>query len=168
MHPLDAEGTTCSHDRRDFLQTIGAALAALAAIGLVPGAAQAMPLRSPTTAARRTRNEVAYPIPAADGVTIDKTNGVMLARVAGRVIAFNLACPHQNTALKWKADASEFQCPKHKSKYRPDGVFISGRATRNVDRLGIRKAGGEVMVDLDVLFEQDKQAAAWDAAFVII
>ncbi len=167
MHQLPpAADEACGHDRRDFLRTVGAALGALAAIGLVPGGAHAMPLRFLTAPARRAGTEVAYPVPTADGVTIDKANGVMLARTAGRVIAFNLTCPHQNTALKWNADVGEFQCPKHKSKYRADGTFISGRATRNVDRLGIRRAGAEVVVDLDVLFEQDKDPAAWEAAFV--
>ena len=62
-------------------------------------------------------------------------------RFQGVVYAFNLSCPHQNTALKWQPDDQRFQCPKHKSRYQPDGTFISGRATRGMDRLA-DPAGG--------------------------
>ena len=61
-----------------------------------------------------------------------------------------------------------FQCPKHKSKYQPDGEFISGRATRGMDRFSIRRAGETVVVDLAVLHKQDTDAAGWNAALVTL
>jgi Rieske Fe-S protein len=68
--------------------------------------------------------------------------------------------------LKWKAKDSRFQCPKHKSKYEPDGTFISGRATRGMDRFGLRRSGAEIVVDLSKVYQEDKDKAAWDAAAV--
>lgn len=49
------------------------------------------------------------------------------------------------------------QCPRHESNYPPDGEFISGRATRGVDRFAIRREGKEVAVDLSRVFREDKQ-----------
>ncbi|MEP7087689.1 MAG: hypothetical protein ABI884_10315, partial [Gemmatimonadota bacterium] len=57
-------------------------------------------------------------------------------------------------------------CPKHHSKYRPDGVFIEGRATRGMDRLAIQRQGPTLLVDLDKMFKEDEDGAAWTAAVI--
>jgi Rieske Fe-S protein len=112
------------------------------------------------------RNDKAYPMPAVDGVAVDKAESVIVARFENKVYAFSLACPHQNTALRWDKGAGRFQCPKHKSRYKPDGAFIDGRATRGLDRFAVKREGGQLMVNLDVLYEQDKQVADWRNAFI--
>src|SRR5580765_1686733 len=96
----------------------------------------------------RAGSEARYPIPAGDGVTIDKTAQVIIVRYQGHAYAFNLACPHQNQMLRWLPKEGRFQCPKHESKYQPSGVFINGRATRNMDRLGIRIDGASLVVNV--------------------
>jgi Rieske Fe-S protein len=108
----------------------------------------------------------AFPIPAGDGVTIDKKTGVILVRFQGKVIAFNLACPHENTALRWKQAVGRFECTKHDSKYSPDGTYIGGRATRNMDRLKIARDGNNVVVDLSDLIKSDAHPAEWKAAVI--
>jgi Rieske Fe-S protein len=135
-----------------------------AALAIPARAAVALPIG--VVAGRRSlaTGGVSYPLPTADGVLIDKPNEVILARHQGSVYAFALSCPHQNTALRWLAEEGRFQCPKHKSRYQPDGTFISGRATRNMDRLPIRRDGAMVVVDVDHVFESDKDQAAWSAA----
>src|SRR3954471_10627377 len=105
-------------DRRGFLQS-AAFLIAGAALA-VPRAAHALPR---IAGLRISKEEKSYPIPAADLVWIDKDFDVILSRLQGKVYAFNLACPHQNTALKWDDGKHHFQCPKHKSIYTPEGVF---------------------------------------------
>jgi Rieske Fe-S protein len=120
----------------------------------------------PLNAAGQAASERTYEIPARDGVSIDKSAQVILVRVAQKVIAFNLACPHENTALKWRDNDKRFQCPKHESKYTPDGVFTSGRATRNMDRLNIRRQGNQIVVGLDRLFRSDQNPADWAAAVI--
>ena len=117
---------------------------------------------------RINRDEKSYPIPAADGVHIDKDEDVIISRTQGRVLAFNLACPHQNTALKWDGGKTRFQCPKHKSVYTPEGVFVEGRATRGMDRFAVRKDGSSLVVNLDMLYEQDKDGDKWVKAFVTV
>lgn len=113
-------------------------------------------------------NQKVYPLPAADGVTIDKAAQVILVRFQGKVIAFNLACPHENNALRWTQAAGRFQCPKHESKYSPDGTFIGGRATRNMDRLPIARSGNTVVVSLSRIIKSDTEAAEWATAVVIV
>ena len=155
-------------DRRDFLRNSTLAVAAIAlGLGLPAREALAWPLaavngkRSP-----EAPDSATYPIPAEDGAQIDRQNQVILVRYQGIVYAFNLACPHRNVALEWFPDTHIFQCPKHHSRYQPDGTFISGRATRGMDRLAIRKEGASVVVDLDKMFKQDEDPAGWNAAKV--
>lgn len=161
----------CTHDcalpdRRSFLrEAAGAALAALAALSLDPREAVALPMA--LGRALSTEGPMAtYNPPTADGVTIDKENEIILVRWKGSVYAFALSCPHQNTALRWRDSESQFQCPKHKSRYRPDGTFVEGKATRNMDRYTIKRVKKQLVVDKGTLWRNDKQAAAWSAAKV--
>lgn len=153
-------------DRRAFLRDAAAAVGAvLVALGSTPLDAFARPLAFVAPVATRAQTR-AYAVPAADGAQIDRENEVILARWQGAVYAFDLSCPHQHTALRWLASDTRFQCPKHKSKYRPDGSFIEGRATRNMDRFGVRRDGGNVVVDLDALHRSDEDPSGWAAAVV--
>lgn len=156
-------------DRRQFLRTVTAAIGSLGLLGLLPRDADAASIRAISTLAAAPhdgRDDRRYPMPTADGVSIDKDNSVIIARVNGKVYAFSLACPHQNTALRWNADDRQFQCPKHKSRYRDDGTFIEGRATRDMDRLTVRRDGATLVVDIDALIQQDEHPAEWAAAYV--
>jgi len=168
-HDSDCHGCPVDPERRELLRTAAAALASLGLLGLWPREADAATLRAIhalAAAPHDRRDEKRYPIPSADGVSIDKDNSVIVARAAGKVYAFSLACPHQNTALRWNADDKQFQCPKHKSRYRDDGEFIEGRATRNMDRLAVRRDGATLVVDIDSLIQQDEHPTEWAAAFV--
>jgi Rieske Fe-S protein len=141
----------CGHcpnpDRRRFLITSAATLATL------------VPLRATATEAR-------YPVPAADGASIDNRTQVILVRDGSAVYAFALSCPHENTALRWRAKDKRFQCPRHESKYTPDGTFTSGRATRNMDRFPVTRAGDQIVVDLTRVFHSDTDPPHWQAAVV--
>ena len=150
--------------RREFLRDIVAgAVVAAGALGLSSRSVAALPISFGAGAG--ARDDKSYPVPVADGVVIDKNESVIIARFEGRVYAFSLACPHQNTALRWEAGVKRFQCPKHKSRYKPDGVFIDGRATRGLDRFAVKREGDKLLVNLDALYEEDKNAE-WKSAFV--
>ena len=150
--------------RRDFFkETFGVAAVVLAALGApIPVAGLAT---SEILGERRGRT-VSYPVPAADGAQIDRANQVILVRWQGAAYAFALSCPHENQALRWYPNDGRFQCPKHKSRYTPDGAFVSGRATRGMDRFDVRVEGGEVVVDLAVLHDQTADPSAWAEAKV--
>lgn len=151
--------------RRDFLRD--ALGGALVAIGLAPVTGLAdLAAALPATRGRGARTDKIYPIPAADGVAIDKDESVIIARAGNRVWAFSLACPHQNTAIRWQESEHRFQCPKHKSRYRPDGTFIEGRATRGLDRFAVRRDGNKVAVNLDLLYREDENPNEWASAFL--
>ena len=111
-------------------------------------------------------SQKSFPLPAADGVNIDKATGVILVRYQGKVMAFNLACPHENTALRWKQATGKFECSKHNSRYTPEGKFIDGRATRNMDRLAITRDGANVVVDLSKMIKSDEKPQDWAAAVI--
>ncbi len=167
--PHNVAGDNCSgcdslQGRRAFIRTLAAsATGALLTLGASPAVARALEL-SFDASGERSGDEAAYAIPAADGTTVDTGNEVILVRYHNVIYAFALACPHQNTALKWLESEGRFQCPKHKSRYQPDGTFIEGRATRGMDRYAIRREAGRIVVDLAKVLEQDKDAAAWAAA----
>jgi len=171
MHDQDMEpGEECAGcgvgGRREFLrEAAGLLLGALAGLGLSPERANAFPVEL-GTAPIPLGAELMLPIPAQDGAVVYKEQSLIVARYAGAVYAFSLACPHQRTALRWLEGDGRFQCPKHKSKYRPDGVFISGRATRGMDRFAVRREGARVAVDLSRLFREDRDRDAWKAAMV--
>lgn len=118
------------------------------------------------TSLRRVGADPSYPIPAKDGVQIDKKEDVILVRWKNAMYAFNLSCPHQNTALHWNERDTEFQCPKHHSRYQPDGTFIDGRATRNMDRFSITRVGDAVVVHVDSMHKNDTDNAGWSASVV--
>jgi Rieske Fe-S protein len=136
----------------------------MATLGIARSAA-ALPV-SMVNALARGKAGLNYPIPATDGVQIDKDNEVILVRWNHAMYAFNLSCPHQHTALRWNDSVKEFQCPKHKSKYQPTGDFISGRATRSMDRFAVQKNGNNIVVDVDTMYQEDEQSAQWKAALI--
>jgi Rieske Fe-S protein len=156
--------------RRDFFRDAGLfAAGVLLALGAAPARAFASPIEfiSPT---RDAREDKTYPVPAQDGVQIDKDAEVMLTRWQNKVYAFALACPHQNTALHWQDKDQQFECPKHHSRFDMQGIYIkdSGRATRGLDRLAIRKDGSNVVVTVDKVFQEDDDEANWKTAFVAL
>jgi Rieske Fe-S protein len=161
MKKLNVNGSS----RREFLQGAGCFAGALAAIGLSKEA-----LAAPVTIidSNQAGADKTYPIPATDGVSIDRPAQVILVRSAGHVYAFALSCPHQNAAVKWVPKHNQFECTKHDSHYQADGVHVSGRATRNMDRLPIKKEGNTVRVDTAHAFQSDKDAAGWAAAAVTV
>lgn len=154
--------------RRRVLGSIKAAtLAAMAGVELHAGTAAAFELTegsgAPSGPAERR-----YPVPASDGVTIDRGEQLIVVRLQQHAYVFSLACPHENTALRWRARDGCFQCPRHESRYQPDGTFVSGRATRNMDRFALTLAGGELIVALDRLLRSDQEPARWAAAGVAL
>lgn len=155
-------------ERREFLKD-GALLLAgiIASLGGLPRGAAALGVRVAGPLAREGQ-DLTYPIPTADGAHIDRDNDVIVVRFQQRVYAFNLSCPHQNTALRWHPEDGQFQCPKHHSRYRPDGTFISGRATRGMDRFALRRDGANVVVNLSQYFRQDRNPAEWEAAALAV
>lgn len=157
---------TCA-SRRVFLSRMSGAVL----VAMVGGDAALAESSYPVieiTATEVGPSSASFPLPAADGVTIDKKTQVILVRLQGKVIAFNLACPHENTALRWKPAVSRFECTKHDSKYAADGKYIGGRATRNMDRLTIKRDGNNAVVDLSKLVKSDADPAQWAAAMIVL
>ena len=109
-----------------------------------------------------------YAVPAADSVNIDHEAQAILVRYQGHVFGMFLGCPHEHAAVRWVEKEHRFQCTKHDSRYQQDGVHISGRSTRNLDRFGIRHEGDAVILDFDRLFQSDTDPAGWAAAVIAV
>lgn len=154
---------SCDEARRRFLQS-GCAVT-IAALGL-PATSFARPIGDITGTG--SGGERTYPIPATDGVDIDRKASIIIARAQGHLYAFALSCPHQNAAVKWIAKDQRFHCTKHDSEYTPDGKYVTGHATRNMDRFPVRRDGDALIVDRTKVFHSDKDAAAWAAASVTV
>jgi hypothetical protein len=52
----------------------------------------------------------------------------------------------------------------NQSKYRPDGTFVSGRATKGMDRFSITRAGTELVVDVNAMHKEEQDRAGRGAA----
>jgi Rieske Fe-S protein len=154
--------------RRDFLRR-AAGLVSVALAGMAgavsPPAALAVTLGHPLGASGA---DLTYPVPSADGATVDRDNGVIIVRFQGKVFAFNLSCPHENAAVRWKPAVNRFECSRHDSRYDLAGVYTSGRATRNMDRFAVKRSGDTIVVDVSRLIQSDKQKPEWEAAAVTL
>jgi Rieske Fe-S protein len=154
--------------RRDFLKQAAALVSgALAAV-----AGQAAPAAALTVAPGQPLGtlgaELTYPVPPADGATVDRDNGVIIVRFQGKVFAFNLSCPHENAAVRWKPAVNRFECSRHDSRYDLSGAYTSGRATRNMDRFAVKRNGDVIVVDVSGLIKSDTEKAQWDAAAITL
>jgi len=163
--PAPCAGCGALASRRDFLREAASVVACAATVGALPGGPLGFTVRL-TAALRILGGEAVYPIPPQDGATIDRDHEVVLVRYQDRVYAFALWCPHQRTALRWQDEEHRFQCPKHKSTFQPDGAFVSGRATRAMDRYPLRREGDTVVVDLSTVWQEDKDPERWGQAVV--
>jgi nitrite reductase/ring-hydroxylating ferredoxin subunit len=169
----DAAGAECCDcplvtDRRAFLRSLAVAVAAsLAATGVAAGSAFANSVGAiaPVVAGGR---RLRYDLPAFDGVSIDTGNEVIVARAEGRAYAFSSRCTHRGAKLVWHADESRVFCPKHKARFRADGMHDSGRSTRALDRYAVHLEGATLLVDLDALHRVDQNPAEWQAAVVVV
>ena len=158
--------------RRVFLRDAAAmAAAAVAAVSIAsPGMAFAQtvteiePVRIPAAGIP----ERSYAIPAANSVSVDPTNEVILARWEDRVYAFSMKCPHKGAQLEWRQSEERVYCPKHEARFLADGSHASGRGTRDLDRYSIRRNANDIVVDLGELWRRDTDPDAWTQAVVAL
>ena len=159
--PCSDDACESASTRRQFFTSAGGCFA-VALLGLSANDALALPAFM--TDGVQNGGERRYPIPTADSVNIDRSAQLIVTRFQNQVFVFALSCPHQNAAVKWLAKDHRFQCTKHDSEYKPDGVYTVGHTTRNLDRYVIRRDGDAVVVDLHRWVQSDKDPAGWAAA----
>lgn len=163
------DGCPVASSRRAFFRDVGVAVgAAIAASALItPGRAFAQQVFAiePLSAAKRERG---YALPAVDGVFVDESNDVILARWRGRAYAFSMRCPHKGSRLEWRETEDRVFCPKHKARFLPDGEHASGRGSRDLDRHPVRRAGQSLLVDLGTVLRADRDAERWKTAYVVL
>lgn len=164
----EAAGHVCPRlvDRRAFLRDASIAVgAALIASGLVPSQAFADGITS-IVALPAGAQERAYPLPTADGVSVDADNRVALVRVNHQLFAFSLECPHRGRVLEWIDSEHRFYCSKHKARFTANGQHASGRHTPDLDRFALRVQQNRVIVSVDRVLAVDSTPAEWAGAVV--
>lgn len=152
--------------RREVLAGTAGCLAGLiaSALGISKAEAAALPVRFHE--GESGAGEIRYPIPATDGVNVDQRTQIILVRYQSKVCAMSLVCPHENAAVRWLPKEGHFECTKHHSRYTPEGAFITGRATRNLDRFPVHRDNNEIVVTTDGVFRSDQNGSAWASAMV--
>jgi len=55
-----------------------------------------------------------------------------------KITAFTTTCPHLGCAVEFNPDASQFECPCHKSGFAPDGHQVFGPSRRGLDTLEVK------------------------------
>jgi len=151
--------------RRSFLQWSGTCVVGCLGVlaqGTDAGALPRIDVESVMVQGQERR----YPLPTVDGASIEREGQVIVVRDAGQVFALSLACPHEHAAVKWVDNARRFQCSKHNSRYLPSGQYISGRATRSLDRFPVRRDGATLVVDVSKVWQADASPHEWEAARV--
>lgn len=162
LDPTSCDACPLAVDRRVFLRA-----AALAAVGALVAASELPAFARPVANVRPRHSaggERVYDVPPIDSVSIDESNEVILVRWQNRAYALSSRCTHRGASLDWRAGEGRVFCPRHKARFRPDGVHAGGRRTRDLDRFDIHRRGDGLVVDLSTLRRVDTQPAAWEAA----
>jgi nitrite reductase/ring-hydroxylating ferredoxin subunit len=154
--------------RRVFLRNV--ALTVAGALALTASGAPAALAKSvlETKPSRSRGMRRTYGLPVQDAISIDVDNDVILARWQNHVYAFSLKCPHRGTQLEWHADERRVFCPKHKARFTAEGLYDSGRRTRDLDRYDIARQGSTVEVDLGALRRADQEPDEWRRAVITL
>jgi cytochrome b6-f complex iron-sulfur subunit len=147
-------------DRRTFLSWVG--LGTLAST--LPIAIAACTSEKTETTAEKPSETVAKARP--DGFSVvgtrkdlDQTGFIQDKGFAGgpllviydpankaKLLAVNSKCTHKGCAVDWKADAKEFACPCHGSKFKPDGSVAAGPADKPLTAFIAKTEGDSVLV----------------------
>ncbi len=124
-----------SLDRRRFLCTAGAALAAAAGGHWLARRAD-QPATIPPV-----RRAIVSDLAAGEARAIERADGTTLAvRLAdGDVVAFDRRCPHLGCPVVWTAARGRFECPCHHAAFDArTGAVLFGPPERGLTPVGVR------------------------------
>ena len=140
------QGPGAPGDRRQFLRTGAAALAAAAGLGGVVSLAFLAPRDR-----ERARDTVVIGFPEEipeDGIVLLPTQRVAVGRTRDGFYALSTVCPHLGCLVQWLPDEDQFHCPCHGSRFEPDGAVQNGPAREDLIPVAIGlDASGRLVVD---------------------
>ena len=82
----------------------------------------------------------------------------VLPRQSNRVVS--AICPHEDCEVAWRAEARDFFCPCHDSRFDEAGERLSGPAPRGLYELPSRITGGVLEVRPGAITRQDERGAS--------
>jgi cytochrome b6-f complex iron-sulfur subunit len=80
----------------------------------------------------------------ADPVFLVITDGPAIAETAVSAV-----CPHRQCAVDWDAEAREFVCPCHDSRFDADGKVTQGPATTDLPLIAVATTEEQVLLSTD-------------------
>ena len=63
-----------------------------------------------------------------------------------KLSALSAVCPHLGCAVGWDAQAGNFLCPCHDSRFSPEGQKLTGPSERGLDELPLQVVGGRLQL----------------------
>ena len=81
------------------------------------------------------------------GWSIERQERAVFVLSEGLVLS--AICPHEQCEVAWSAEAAEFLCPCHDSRFSSEGKVLSGPATRDLDAIPTRVENGVLQVRLE-------------------
>ncbi len=90
-------------------------------------------------------------IPPASGAPFHSEEGrFYLFDDGAETLALYARCTHRSCLIGWEADADEFRCPCHGSRFDRVGDVVGGPAERPLERMTVeRLEGGALLVHTD-------------------
>ncbi len=142
-------------DRREFIKTGVAGLAAATAVGVSPKlsrAAQSGDYPAVDVAALKSLQPGAevvfeYPDPNAPSLLLRLTEAVPGGVGPGRdIVAYSMLCTHKGCPLNYLADKKMLVCPCHWSSFDPakEGRLIIGQASQSLPMIQLEVSDGMV------------------------
>jgi Rieske Fe-S protein len=128
-------------------RTLLCGLAALSVAGCSTSTGKKTP--GPGTARPGDRLAAVADVPVGGGVLVDTPGNGQLLLVrpeAGKLVAFNPACPHQGTTVN-PPTAGEITCPTHRSGFDlATGAVRTGPAPRGLAEVAVTVSGSDVLL----------------------
>lgn len=112
--------------RRRLLRLLGKGSVAAAFLGQIGAAARAFFPNVLYEPPRRFK--LLRPADYPSGFTFDAAHRLFVARKGDAFHVISAVCTHLGCTVQWRG--TEFDCPCHGSRYRPDGTVIAGPAPR--------------------------------------
>jgi Rieske Fe-S protein len=93
-----------------------------------------------------------------------KEKGVWIVSDGKTLVVLSATCTHKGCTTAWNAEKKQYGCPCHKSQFDKDGLNISGRAERPLERCALRLvkgANGAMEIEVDPTHRFRKEKDEW-------
>ena len=116
--------------------------------------------------------KVGFPEDFAEGVVdtrFKEKYRVWIVRTGPQIYVLYARCTHLGCTPNWLTAENKFKCPCHGSGFYKSGINFEGPAPRPLERLKVALADdGQILVDKNVIFQQEKGQWTDPASFLVV